>query len=82
MHIAVCPQVRRPASETTALASGLLTAHVVQGVPLDRLAGDYGFTVPRLRSLLREHVATCAAVLAAEPEPAAPRLRTRHRGGA
>lgn len=79
----------RPAGEHLNLASGLLRAHVVDGVPLVRLAADYGMSLPRLRDRLAGYVATCAAALEqpemeavappSPPPPAPPPVRIRVR---
>lgn len=80
----------RPVEEHLNLASGLLRAHVVDGVPLARLAADYGMSLPLLRDRLAAYVATCAAALeqpkpVAEavppppPPPPPPRIRERIR---
>lgn len=61
----------RPAEEHFTFAGGLLRAHIADGVPLDRLAAEYGMSLPRLRDRLAAYVATCAAALE-EPEAVAP----------
>lgn len=77
----VLAQIERPAEEHFALAAGLLRAHVIEGVPLERLAHEYGFALARLRAVLADHVTACAKALEIAPEvpPATPPIRIRVR---
>ena len=78
-------QRREVAARDFQLSTGLLLALVVDRVPFDRLAADYGYPPHRLRARLAAHLAACAAALGPPPaEPAPPpspevRIRTRHR---
>lgn len=80
------------AANEFALCSGILRLHLLEGVPFDRLAREYGYPVPRLREKLAAYVAACSAAIevppVTEPEiapvapPAAPptiRIRERIR---
>lgn len=67
----VVAQIARPAAESFTLAAGLLRAHIIDGVSLDRLATDYGYIVARLRASLAAHLTACTMALGIEP-PTAP----------
>ncbi|WP_144440008.1 hypothetical protein [Methylobacterium sp. AMS5] len=60
-------QIERPATEDFTFACGLLRQHIVEGVPLQRLADAYGLNLPRLRAKLIDHLAACHAALGIEP---------------
>lgn len=55
------------AANEFALCSALLRVHILEGVPLDRLARDYGYSAQRLREKLQVHVATCLAAIEVPP---------------
>lgn len=66
----VAQQRREVAARDFHLSSGLLLALVVDRVPFDRLAIDYGYPPHRLRAKLADHLAACSAAL--EPPPPEP----------
>lgn len=72
----VLAQIERSAAENFALAAGLLRAHLIEGVPLPRLAADYGFSLPRLRATLADHLAACTKALEMIEPPTLPTPET------
>lgn len=73
----IVPPTRQDAADDFRLSHGLLKAHVLERVSIERLARDYGMTAARLRTRLLDHVAACFVAVqgpTVEPEaaPAAP----------
>lgn len=91
----IVPPTRQDAANDFHLSAGLLRAHVLERVPIERLARDYGMTPERLRTRLLDHVAACFVAIggpiteleatpvapSAEPAaaPVAPGVRIRER---
>ncbi|WCS25240.1 hypothetical protein LOK46_29690 [Methylobacterium sp. NMS14P] len=83
----IVPPTQQDAANDYRLSAGLLKAHVLDGVPIERLAADYGYTATRLRTKLLDHVAACFVAIQGpieEPEatpvaPAPPAVRVRER---
>lgn len=61
------PGRREAAVSDFALCAGLLSAVAVDGHTLEEVATRYGFTVPRLRAKLENHIAACTTALMIEP---------------
>jgi hypothetical protein len=73
----IVPPTRQDAAEDFRLTHGLLQAHVVGRIPIERLARDYGMTAARLRTRLLDHLAACFVAVQGptveqEAAPAAP----------
>lgn len=73
----IVPPTRQDAADDFRLIHGLLRAHVLERVPLAKLARSYGYTPERLRTRFLDHVAACFVAVEGpitEPEatPVAP----------